>query len=144
MSGYFFRNDLLSEFERMQRQMATLFDLPSSLRATRSAFPQVNIGATDESIEVVAFAPGMEAGDFEVSIDKGLLTVSGQRKAAVEASAEGRRLYAQERFHGSFRRTVELPDNADPDKVSATYVNGCLVISIGKREASKPRSITVQ
>lgn len=54
------------------------------------------------------------------------------------------RLYAQERFVGTFRRVVELPQGADPDKVQARYSNGCLSISVGKREASKPRAIAVQ
>ena len=54
------------------------------------------------------------------------------------------RTYAQERFTGTFRRVIELPQTADPDKVQARYENGCLTITIGKRESSKPRAISVQ
>ena len=146
MSDLYFGTDLFSEFDRLQQQMAQLFGgFPSSLRAGRlGAFPQINIGATDESIEIVAFAPGVDAAALDVSIDKGLLTISGERKSTQPDTGSETRTYAQERFVGTFRRVIELTDTADPDKVQARYENGCLSISVGKRESSKPRAITVQ
>ncbi len=145
MSDLYFGADLFSEFDRLHRQMANLFGgFPSSIRASRlGGFPALNVGTTEDSIEIVVVAPGMRAADFDVSIDKGLLAISGERKAAQRAEGEVR-AYAQERFSGAFRRVVELPQNADPDKIRARYENGCLLISVGKREASKPRAITVQ
>ncbi|KVK84168.1 heat-shock protein Hsp20 [Burkholderia ubonensis] len=146
MSDLYFGTDLFSEFDRLQQQMAQLFGgFPSSIRAGRlGAFPQINIGATDESIEIVAFAPGINAAELDVSIDKGLLTISGERKSTQPDAGSETRTYAQERFVGAFRRVIELPDTADPDKVQARYENGCLSISVGKRESSKPRAIAVQ
>lgn len=146
MSDLYFGTDLFSEFDRLQQQMSQLFGgFPSSIRAGRfGAFPQVNIGATDESIEIVAFAPGVDSAALDVSIDKGLLTISGERKSTQPDTGSETRTYAQERFVGTFRRVIELPDTADPDKVQARYENGCLSISVGKRESSKPRAITVQ
>ncbi|MDI7066575.1 Hsp20/alpha crystallin family protein, partial [Klebsiella pneumoniae] len=92
--------------------------------------------------------PGLKAADIDVSIDKGLLIISGERKPArVVADDDPRddtRTYAQERFTGSFRRVIELPQNADPERVQARYTNGCLSVTVGKREASRPRAITVQ
>ncbi|UXU85403.1 Hsp20/alpha crystallin family protein [Burkholderia theae] len=146
MSDLYFGTDLFSEFDRLQQQMAQLFGgFPSSIRAGRlGAFPQINIGATDESIEIVAFAPGINATELDVSIDKGLLTISGERKSTQPDTGSESRTYAQERFVGTFRRVIELPDTADPDKVQARYENGCLSISVGRRESSKPRAITIQ
>ena len=146
MSDLYFGTDLFSEFDRLHQQMAQLFGgFPSSIRASRfGTFPQVNIGATDESIEIVAFAPGVDAAALDVSIDKGLLTISGERKSTQPDTGSETRTYAQERFAGTFRRVIELPETADPDKVQARYENGCLSISVGKRESSKPRAITVQ
>ncbi|MFM0125344.1 Hsp20/alpha crystallin family protein [Paraburkholderia sp. RL18-101-BIB-B] len=149
MSDLYSGTDLFSEFDRLQQQMDSLFGgFPSSIRSGRfGAFPQVNIGTTDDSIEIVAFAPGLALADLDVSIDKGLLTISGERKPAQSGSDKSRgdiRTYAQERFAGGFRRVIELPQNADPDKVQARYTNGCLSITVGKREASKPRPIAVQ
>lgn len=146
MSDLLFGTDLFSELDRMQRQMASLFGgLPSSIRSGRfGAFPPVNIGSTDDSIEIVAFAPGVKQDKLDVSIDKGLLTISGERAATYLDDEPEARLYAQERFSGTFRRVIELPQSADPDKVQARYANGCLSISVGKRESSKPRAIAVQ
>jgi len=142
MSDPFFSTDLLGEFDRLQRQMASLFPgFPASLRAMRSeTFPPLNIGSTDDSVEIVAFAPGLDPA----AIDKGLLTISGERKPPENRSGDDTRVYASERFMGAFRRVIELPQHADPDKVNARYVNGCLTISVGRSEASKPRAITVQ
>ena len=109
MSGIHNGQDLFDEFARVQRQMASLFgELPTGIRAVRpSAFPALNVGATDDAIEIVAFAPGMAAADFDVSIDKDLLTISGERKPVPQDAGDDLRTYAQERFHGAFRRVVE-------------------------------------
>ncbi|RZT35465.1 Hsp20/alpha crystallin family protein [Cupriavidus agavae] len=151
MSDFFFGTDLFSEFDRMQRQLSSLTGgLPSSLRAARAGtFPLLNVGATDDSIEIVVFAPGLDSDAFDVSIDKGMLTIAGERQpmhgaAGVSQSDEPTRVYAQERFAGKFRRVIELPSNADADNVKARYSNGCLAIIIGKREASRPKAIAVQ
>jgi len=118
MSDLFSGTDLFSEFDRLQRQMDSLFGgFPSSIRSGRfGAFPQVNIGTTDDSIEIVAFAPGLRLADLDLSIDKGLLTISGERKPAQgesdDKTRDDPRTYAQERFAGSFRRVIELPQNA--------------------------------
>ena len=146
MSDLFFSTDLLGEFDRLQRQMASVFaGFPASLRAMRSeTFPPVNIGSTDDSIEIVAFAPGLDPAAIDVSIDKGLLTISGERKLPRPEADDETRIYARERFMGAFRRVIELPQHADPDKVSARYTNGCLTVSVGRSEASRPRAIAVQ
>jgi HSP20 family protein len=146
MSDLYFGTDLFSELDRLQRQMSSLFGgVPSSLRSSRfGTFPQINVGTTDSTIEIVAFAPGVDPAKLDISIDKGLLSISGERSTLQQPVPEGTRQYAQERFSGSFRRVIELPQQADPDKVQARYADGCLLISVGKREASKPRAITVQ
>jgi HSP20 family protein len=147
MSDLYFGTDLFSEFDRLQRQMASAFGgFPSSIRSGRfGAFPQINVGSTDDSIEIVAFAPGIDPKSLDVSIDKGLLSISGERAAVrPETTGDDVRTYAQERFVGAFRRVIELPEHADPAKVSAQYSNGCLTVSVGKRETSKPRAIAVQ
>ena len=147
MSDLYFGTDLFGELDRLQRQVTSLFGgFPSSIRSGRfGAFPQVNIGSTDDSIEIVAFAPGVNPKELVGSIDMGLLSISGERKVAQpKAAGDDTRTYAQERFVGAFRRVIELPQHADPDKVTAKYTNGCLTVSIGKRESSKPRAIAIQ
>jgi HSP20 family protein len=146
MSDLYFGTDLFGELDRLQRQMSSLFgSFPSSLRSSRSAtFPHINIGTTDSTIEIVAFAPGVDPAKLDISVDKGLLSIAGERSTQPQPLPEGTRQYARERFSGSFRRIIELPPQANPDKVQARYADGCLLISVGKREASQPRAITVQ
>ena len=81
MSDLLFNSSLFDELDRFQRQMSSLFSgLPSSIRASRfSSFPQINLGSTDDSVEVVAFAPGIDPAKLELTVDKGLLTISGER-----------------------------------------------------------------
>ena len=146
MSDLYFGADLFNEFDRLQKQVTGLLGgFPSSIRSNRfGAFPPINVGTTDDSIEIIAFAPGINPAELDVSIDKGLLTISGERKPSSPDGQGDIRTYAQERFAGSFKRTIELPQNADPDKVEARYADGCLLIRVGKHESSKPRAIMIQ
>jgi HSP20 family protein len=70
------------------------------------------------------------------------LTLTGERvQPSLDANTKR---YAQERFNGKFRRTVELPANIDSSKVDARYVDGCLRISIAKEEPTSPKAISIQ
>ncbi|HTK00399.1 MAG TPA: Hsp20/alpha crystallin family protein [Bordetella sp.] len=137
--------DIFQELERIQQQFFGSRDgLPASLRAARyGAFPPVNVGSTHDSVEVVAFIPGMKKEEIEVTIDNGILTICGERHRPEREASNEIRAYAQERFAGTFRRAIELPPGVDPTQATARYENGCLVISVGKQEASKPRAISI-
>lgn len=138
--------DLFAEFDTLQRQMDRLLGTRgrgSSIRAVeRGSFPAVNVGTTPEAIEIYAFAPGIDPAKLDVSVDKGLLTIAGERRVATPENAKTQ--YASERFEGSFRRVVALPEDADPDRVQAGYRDGVLRVRIDKREASRPRRIEVR
>ena len=113
------------------------------------AFPALNVGTSADAIEIYAFAPGIDPKSIDVSVEKGLLAISGERQAedgrqgASGNSSEERTAYANERFVGRFRRVVALNEDADPGRVEATYRNGVLKIVVPKRESSKPRQIQV-
>lgn len=143
-----FSGDLFAEFDGLQRHLEQLLGLrgmPSSIRAAgRGAFPALNMGTTDQAVEIYAFAPGIDPGKIEVSVDKGLLTVSGEREADTPEEGDNVSVYARERFAGAFRRVVSLPEDVDTAKVDASYRNGVLRIVIPKREASRPRRIEVK
>jgi HSP20 family protein len=103
----------------------------------------MNVGATPDAIEVMAFAPGIDASQLQITIDRGLLIVAGERANLVPERGDATNVYAQERFAGKFRRVVSLPDDADASQVNATYRDGILRITVAKRESSKPRRIEV-
>lgn len=87
------------------------------------------------------FAPGLDTSTLDLSIQRNLLTISGERKAQLPAAKA--QVYLRERFSGAFRRVISLPDDVDPDRVNAAYRNGVLSIAIAKHETAKPRQIQV-
>ncbi|TMH29960.1 MAG: Hsp20/alpha crystallin family protein [Betaproteobacteria bacterium] len=140
--------DLFADFDELQRQMDRLFGasgLNSSIRAVqRGSFPAVNVGTTPDAIEIYAFAPGIDAASLDVSVDKGLLTIAGKRKPSVPERNDKITVYSRERFDGPFRRVISLTEDADPERVEATYRNGIVHVRIQKREASRPRRIEIK
>lgn len=142
-----FSGDLFAELDTLQRQMDSLFGLrswPSSIRAAnRGAFPALNVGMTGETVEIYGFAPGIDPSKLDVSIDKGLLTITGERASDLPEDSEKVNVYARERFDGAFRRVVSLPEDVDASRVSATYRDGILRIAVPKLEKAKPRRIDV-
>nr|MBF0683830.1 Hsp20/alpha crystallin family protein [Pseudomonas sp.] len=140
--------DIFAQFDNLHRQMEQLFGaggMPASIRASRrGAFPAINMGTTPDAVEVYAFVPGVEGSSLNVSIDKGMLTIAGERTQTVTEGEEKANVYARERFAGSFKRVIALPEDADPSQVDAHCRDGVLRITVRKRESSKPRRIEVQ
>jgi HSP20 family protein len=95
-------------------------------------------------IEIYAFAPGLDPATVDVTIDRGVLTLSGERKSELPGDGSKSAVHINERFAGSFRRVVSLSDDVDPDSTKATYSDGVLVISIKRRTAAQSRRINIQ
>lgn len=139
-----FSRDLFAEVDRLQREMQQAFDLSPSIRGFgRGGFPALNVGTTPGSVEIYAFAPGIDPKAIEVEVDRGLLSIRGERKRELPKEAKAT-VHIDERFGGSFRRVISLPDDADPNGVSAQYRDGVLHISVKRSAAAQPRRITVQ
>lgn len=137
-----FPRDLFADLDRLQREMRQAYDFSPSIRGLTQGFPALNVGGTAKSVEIYAFAPGVEPASLEVQIEKGVLTVAGERK--VDPVPEKASVHIDERFAGQFRRVVTLPEDIDPDAVEARYRGGVLHISIARKEAAQPRHITIQ
>ncbi|WP_219215451.1 Hsp20/alpha crystallin family protein [Variovorax boronicumulans] len=141
-----FPRDVFAELDRIQREMQQTFDLSPTIRGFgRNGFPALNVGTTPTAIEIYAFAPGIDPDKIEVQLDRGLLTLAGERKSPLPEGDSGGRstVHINERFEGSFRRVLTLPEDADPDAVEARYRDGVLQISIQRRAASQPRRIAI-
>lgn len=138
--------DVFSELNRLQSVLDQMFRPAerSSIRAlTGATFPVINVGTTPDAIEVMALAPGLDPKSLELTVDRGLLVIAGERKSEVPEAGDSTSVYAQERFSGAFRRVISLSEDADPGKVDASYQDGILRVTVAKRESSKPRRIAV-
>jgi HSP20 family protein len=137
--------DIFAELDRVQNEVQRLFGQVPSIRGVgRAGYPALNVGGTSDSMEIYAFAPGLDPAKLEVNVERGVLTLSGERKPDLPADNTQAALHVNERFAGHFSRAVSLPDDLDPNKVEAKYADGVLQISIKRRESSQPRRIEVR
>ncbi|HYD61842.1 MAG TPA: Hsp20/alpha crystallin family protein [Noviherbaspirillum sp.] len=141
-----FPRDVFAELDRLQREMQEVFETGPSIRGVgRGGFPAVNVGSTPQSLELYAFAPGLDPASIEVNLERGVLTISGDRTSDLPTQDEKASVHINERFAGRFRRVVSLPeDDVNPSGVSAEYRDGVLHISVKRREAPQPRRISIQ
>ena len=139
-----FPRDVFAELENLQREMQQAFDVSPTIRGLgRGSFPALNVGGTPQSVEIYAFAPGLDPATVEVNLDRGVLTIAGNRKADLPAPDEKVAVHINERFAGAFHRVLSLPEDADPNGVSANYRDGVLHISVKRRESAQPRRISI-
>lgn len=104
--------------------------------------PRVDIREDDAGFMILADIPGVDPKDIEIHMEKGILTIKGERR--VENRQEGQRYSRVERAHGVFHRRFALPDSANAEGITATGRNGVLEIAIPKKPETTPRRIQVQ
>jgi len=102
--------------------------------------PALDVLEDHDNLIVRAELPGMKKDDIEISIQEGVLSITGERKEEKEASGEA---YRAERFFGRFHRAITLPKAVAVEKVKANYKDGVLSITLPKTEEAKPRQIQV-
>jgi HSP20 family protein len=141
-------NGLFGQFERLRRELDDAFGitgLPSNIRSVAmGTLPAINVGRTPASVEVYAFVPGLDPSKIDVTLDRGVLRISGERTSDIPGDDRELQVYTRERGVGSFTRAISLPDEVDPSKVTASYRDGVLQISVGRRESAQPKRISVQ
>ena len=126
---------------RLQRQLdRALGEVADG--ATVSWIPQVDVREEAERFVVTADLPGVEGKDIEITADKGVLTIKGERRSEKKSSKDG--YESVERASGKFLRRFTLPESVDAEAIKATHVNGVLELSVPKRPTALPRRIDVQ
>jgi HSP20 family protein len=140
---------LWSPFDRLstlREQMNRLFDL-SLPEATHDGglfggwTPPLDIYQDKDNVFVKAELPGLKKEEIEISLHDGVLSIGGERKHE-EESKKGES-FRSERFFGRFQRSVTLPTPVDASKVTATYKDGILAVTLPKSEEAKPKQIQV-
>ncbi|MHB1926605.1 MAG: Hsp20/alpha crystallin family protein [Leptospirillum sp.] len=145
------RWDPVRELEDLGRRLSPVFArIPQEVRTDeRQALtavdwaPVVDISEDAESYNVMVELPEVKKEEVKVSIENGILAISGERKKISEEK-NGKRYHRIERLYGSFLRSFSLPDDADPQRVTATMKDGVLNVRIEKLAETKPRSVEIE
>jgi HSP20 family protein len=119
-----------------------LDDAVRAMRGQSVWAPACNAYEDEQGFWIHAALPGLDRKDVEISIEDGVLTISGQHRA--EQSSETRTYFVREMGWGAFSRSFRLPRNVDPNKVTATYKDGVLQVQLPKLEEAKPRRIAIE
>ena|ERR1700740_520587 len=107
--------------------------------------PPVNIQEDNEAYSLELIAPGLKKEDFKVNLEKGLLTISFEKKVESESN-EGAKTHRREFQINSFKRSFSVDDKIDAEKIEARYENGVLKLVLPKKEEVKvvPKEIAIQ
>lgn len=131
----------------LRDEMNRIFDLslPGFTRDTglfSGWSPSLDVYQDKDSLYVKCELPGMKKEDIEITLHDGILSLSGERKH--EEKHEEGESFRSERFFGKFHRSVTLPTSVDAGKVSASYKDGILTVTLPKTEEAKPKQIEVR
>jgi HSP20 family protein len=133
-------------WSNLRDELNSFFDMPfwSGFGRTGQLFtgwsPALDLYDSGDHLMAVVELPGMRKEDIDISLHDGTLTISGERKRETNNGEAAQRT---ERYVGAFRRSITLPTRVDAGKVSATYENGILKVTLPKAEEAKPKQIRV-
>jgi HSP20 family protein len=144
------RWDPFKEMEETQGRLARIFGLSPNRAASegREAMtiaewaPSVDIIEDDKEWLVKADLPEVRKEDVKVTVENGVLTITGERK--LEKEEKDKKYHRVERAYGNFLRSFTLPDAADGPRVSAEFKDGVLKVHLPKSEKAKPKAVEVK
>ena len=112
-----------------------------AMQEAPSFTPRVDVSESDEAYTVRADLPGIEEKDIQISLEEGVLSIQGKLESEQEEERKGLRYV--ERAKGAFHRAIELPAELDETKVTASYRQGVLTVTLPKLPAPKPQSRSI-
>jgi HSP20 family protein len=144
------RWDPFKEFDELQNRLSTLFGRAAARRqdggneamTVAEWSPLVDITEDDKEYLIKAELPEVKKEDVKVTVENGVLTITGERK--FEKEEKGKKYHRVERAYGNFLRSFALPDDADANKVNAEFKDGVLTVRVTKSETAKPKQIEVK
>jgi HSP20 family protein len=134
-------NEVFSSLKEMQRLREQLNRALSVGTAAASEYPPINVWTSEHGAIVQTEMPGIDISDVEISLVNDTLTIKGSRNQ--DSLKDGEICYRQERGHGQFTRSLQLPFGLAADNVEARFSNGVLQIKLPRVEEEKPRKIGV-
>jgi len=143
------RWDPFKEMDELHRRLNSLFTVvPRRSGEDRENMtvaewaPTVDITEDEKEYVIKAELPEVRREDVKVTVENGVLTITGERK--LEREEKGKRYHRIERAYGTFARSFSVPDDADDTKVAADFKDGVLAVHLTKSEKARPRSIEVK
>lgn len=136
----------LDRWANLQDEINSLFESPLRANPDQTQLfngwtPALDLYQNNDNVVAVIELPGMRKEDIEISLQDGMLTISGERK---DENKNGEKNAARtECFVGKFRRSITLPAQVDANKVNASYQDGILTVTLPKAEEAKPKKIQV-
>lgn len=142
MNSLFFGRDLMNLFS-FQRELERFSGRNIFGTSTFSSgiAPAVNLFEQKDDLVLTAELPGVNPKDVKIELNNGILTLSGEKK---DDSPEGVSYHRSERGSGTFSRSIQLPYKVNPEKASADFKDGILVVKISKADEVKPRQIEIR
>lgn len=143
-----FKKDILKDVQRIQEEMDLLFDHfyktrhSPVLTAKRLWRPPTDVFETDAEVIILSEVAGMKRDDFSITLSNNILTIKGERK---EKSRQPRAYYRNmEINYGMFERNIYLPEDVDPNGISANYRNGYLEVKVQKKKRKRGKEIKIE
>jgi HSP20 family protein len=142
--------DPFRELDELQNRLATIFgrapvrkDAGKDEAMTVAEWaPLVDITEDEREYLIKAELPEVKKEEVKVSVQDGVLTISGERK--YEKEEKGKKYHRVERAYGSFARSFTLPEGADAEKVAGEFKDGVLKVHVPKSEKTKPKKVEVR
>lgn len=131
-------------FRSLQQEINRVFDdLFGDIRPGigHSWYPSVDVLETQTAFVIKAELPGVTSKDVKLNMTNNTLTLYGEKKQ--ESEEESHNYYRVERIYGTFERSFTFPSDVEADKISATYKDGVLVVTVPKAERVKPKEIPI-
>lgn len=139
----------MREFESLQSRLSNILDIPSGFGNGRKESltiaewsPSVDIIENEKAYVIKAELPEIEQKDVKVTVQNGILSLSGERR--FEKEEKGRKYHRIERSYGSFIRSFDLPDDADAEHVEAKFSDGVLTVHVTKSKEATAKEIEIK
>ena len=128
-------------FNQVQEQMFPNMKADFGIDFAKGAYPKCNVYDYDDKIGIIAEIPGLSKDQLDITVEEGLLTISGDKHGFQDNNA---RILRKELKHSSFRWSFELSEELDGESVSADFTDGLLSIMIPKKEPQQPKAFKVK
>ncbi len=137
-------NHPFQAFTDMQRDVDRLLNLlPESFSNAQAWVFPTDVRETAEALEYSVEVPGLRPDDIELTVENGILTVAGEKKAEQKDDRDDAYRLVERRY-GRFERSFRVPTNVDANAIEATYTHGVLTVRLPKAEEARPRRIEIR